>query len=218
MKLSIDGALAKRILTLAGPVVAAMISQTLINNVDHILVGKLPPEQSVPGQAAVQFSLTLLWAVGGALSAIGVGTQALTARRFGSGDVNGAGKVLANSIALAASLGFVASLVFAYLSPHILPLISKDEAVLREGIPFLRYRYLAVMSMVVTASYKAFFDGLGHTYVHFAVALRYTDNDPAPVVVAKGAGPIAQRIKAEAAEHKIPMVIWIRILRVLPMM
>ena len=32
-------------------------------------------------------------------------------------------------------------------------------------------RYLAVMSMAVTSSYKSFFDGLGHTHVHFVVAV-----------------------------------------------
>ena len=41
---------------------------------------------------------------------------------------------------------------------------------------------------------------------HYAIALRYTDDDAAPVVVAKGAGAIAQRIKAEAAAHHVPMV------------
>jgi flagellar biosynthetic protein FlhB len=41
---------------------------------------------------------------------------------------------------------------------------------------------------------------------HFAVALRYTDDDPAPIVVAKGADAVAQRIKAEAAVHNVPMI------------
>ncbi len=41
---------------------------------------------------------------------------------------------------------------------------------------------------------------------HYAIALRYTDDDAAPVIVAKGAGEIAQRIKAEAAAHNVPMV------------
>lgn len=41
---------------------------------------------------------------------------------------------------------------------------------------------------------------------HFAVALRYDENDAAPVVVAKGADAVAQRIKAEAALHGVPMV------------
>ena len=41
---------------------------------------------------------------------------------------------------------------------------------------------------------------------HFAVALRYDENDPAPVVVAKGADEIAQRIKAEAKAHNVPCI------------
>jgi flagellar biosynthetic protein FlhB len=41
---------------------------------------------------------------------------------------------------------------------------------------------------------------------HFAVALRYTEDDPAPIVVAKGADAVAQRIKAEAAKHNVPTI------------
>lgn len=41
---------------------------------------------------------------------------------------------------------------------------------------------------------------------HFAIALRYDDNDAAPVVVAKGADEIAQRIKAEAKAHNVPCI------------
>jgi flagellar biosynthetic protein FliR/FlhB len=41
---------------------------------------------------------------------------------------------------------------------------------------------------------------------HFAVALRYEkDRDSAPVVLAKGADIIAQRIKDIAKENKIPI-------------
>lgn len=38
---------------------------------------------------------------------------------------------------------------------------------------------------------------------HIAVALRYLPNDPAPRVVAKGAGKFAQKIKAEARRHGV---------------
>jgi flagellar biosynthetic protein FlhB len=42
---------------------------------------------------------------------------------------------------------------------------------------------------------------------HLAVALRYREaEDDAPVVVAKGAGYIAQRIRERAKEHQIPLV------------
>lgn len=41
---------------------------------------------------------------------------------------------------------------------------------------------------------------------HIAVALKYNAMEaPAPLVLAKGAGPIAEKIKAIAAEHKIPI-------------
>ncbi|MDY7103144.1 MAG: EscU/YscU/HrcU family type III secretion system export apparatus switch protein [Actinomycetota bacterium] len=40
---------------------------------------------------------------------------------------------------------------------------------------------------------------------HLAVALRYRADDHAPVVVAKGAGVIAQRIREEAERHGVPI-------------
>jgi flagellar biosynthetic protein FlhB len=41
---------------------------------------------------------------------------------------------------------------------------------------------------------------------HFAVALRYDDESPAPIVVAKGVDHIALRIRAEAEANKVPIV------------
>src|SRR5215470_5846085 len=86
MNLAIDKKLAGRIASLTWPVVVAMVSQTLINQVDEALIGRLPKEIATPGQAALLPSLILFWALGGALAAISVGTQALTARRYGEND------------------------------------------------------------------------------------------------------------------------------------
>lgn len=41
---------------------------------------------------------------------------------------------------------------------------------------------------------------------HYAVALRYDAGDPAPVVVAKGAGVFARRIRELARKHGVPLV------------
>jgi flagellar biosynthetic protein FlhB len=41
---------------------------------------------------------------------------------------------------------------------------------------------------------------------HYAVALRYDGNAPAPVVVAKGKDLVAARIRAVAAEHGVPVI------------
>lgn len=42
--------------------------------------------------------------------------------------------------------------------------------------------------------------------IHVAVALRYTEKDPAPVVVAAGKGEIAARIRARADEANVPLI------------
>jgi flagellar biosynthetic protein FlhB len=41
---------------------------------------------------------------------------------------------------------------------------------------------------------------------HVAVALKYAPGQGAPKVVAKGAGAVAARIRAEAEKHRVPMV------------
>lgn len=41
---------------------------------------------------------------------------------------------------------------------------------------------------------------------HYAVALRYDGESPAPVVVAKGQDLVAARIRAVAAEHEVPVI------------
>ena len=50
---------------------------TAINLLDTIMVGRLPKSYSIAGQAAIGHSLIWLWAVGGFLSAVAVGTQAI---------------------------------------------------------------------------------------------------------------------------------------------
>jgi flagellar biosynthetic protein FlhB len=41
---------------------------------------------------------------------------------------------------------------------------------------------------------------------HYAVALRYSNDAPAPVVVAKGQDLIAARIRSLAGEHGVPVI------------
>ena len=169
--LAVDRAMGSRILRLAIPVVIAMMSQTAINQVDHILIGRLPESESVPGQAALGIALILLWAVGGSLSAISVGTQALTARRIGAQEPHRAGQVLFNSLMVAWSSAAVASVAGWYFAPSIFRLVTKDPDVLRLGVPYLQWRLVGVIAMVVTISYKSWFDGLAHTRVHMAAAI-----------------------------------------------
>src|ERR1700677_5302801 len=69
------------ILKLALPTVVAMLSQSVVNEIDVVFFSHLPCPESSNGQAALLPSLLILWFFGGSLSAVNVGTLALTARR-----------------------------------------------------------------------------------------------------------------------------------------
>lgn len=171
MRWGFDRSLVGRIGALAAPVVLGMVSQTAINLLDTVFVGRLPKEYSIPGQAAMGHALILLWAFGGFLSAISVGTQALTARRHGEGQLERAGQALTNSLLIALVSGVVVTAIAVIATPYIFPFFNENEDVIRLGVPFTQARMVGVLSMVATASLKSFFDGLGRTRVHMAAAL-----------------------------------------------
>ncbi len=167
----LDGAMAKRILALAGPVILAMLTQTGVNIVDTYFIGKLPPGVASDGQSALTPSLMLLWAVGGFLSAISVGTQAITARRYGEGDRLAAGQVLPNAATAALVGGVVASAVGWFVVPLAFRALSDNDNVVALGTSYTRWRFLGIASMAATAAYKSFYDGIGRTHLHLIAAL-----------------------------------------------
>lgn len=85
----------------------------------------------------------------------------------------------------------------------------EDEHKQQEGNPqlkgHLRARQLAMArSRMVQAVPRA--DVVLANPTHLVVALQYVSGSAAPVVVAKGAGAVADRIKAVAAEHGVPVL------------
>ncbi|MDR3362079.1 MAG: flagellar biosynthesis protein FlhB [Desulfovibrio sp.] len=85
----------------------------------------------------------------------------------------------------------------------------KDERKNAEGDPTVKAQQRKKMMEVVTKRMmqdipKA--DVVITNPTHIAVALRYnTSEAPAPVVIAKGADHLAEKIKAVAREHKVPI-------------
>jgi putative MATE family efflux protein len=167
----LDPADVKRILYLAVPAQLALLTQTGVNLVDTYLIGLLDEPERSAGQAMLSFSLALLWAVGGFLSAISVGTQAMVARRMGRGDPQASGLILANAIVLAIFASAIASVVGWFLVPLVFQLSSNDPAYVQLGTSYTQWRFVGIVSMVATAAYKAFYDGTGRTYVHFVAAI-----------------------------------------------
>lgn len=161
----------KAILRLALPTVVAMLSQSVVNEIDIVFFARLPCPESSNAQAALLPSLILLWLFGGSLSAISVGTQAYTARRFAEGRHEEAGAVLAN----AAFFSLVAGVVFTtigYLTMKpLLHVVLPVAAARNAALSYLNWRLLGITSMVATFAFKSFFDGIGKPHIHLVSAV-----------------------------------------------
>lgn len=166
-----DASRSKTIMLLAWPIMAAMLTQTFINQFDTILIGLLPKEYSIAGQAGLGYSVLLHWMIGGFVGAISVGTQAMTARRMGEGDKEGAGRVVFNSAMVALVVGSIVTVLAAIFTRPLFRLFTDNEQVLAQGVPYCRARFVGILGMVGTLSFKSFFDGLGKTHYHLITAV-----------------------------------------------
>ncbi len=166
-----EAARSRTILKLAWPIMAAMLTQTFINQFDTILIGFLPKEYSIAGQAGLGYSVLLHWMIGGFVGAIAVGTQAMTARRMGEGDRYGAGQVLFNSALVALVVGTIVTVLAVIFTRPLFRLFTQNEQVLAQGVPYCRARFVGILGMVGTLSFKSFFDGLGKTHYHLITAI-----------------------------------------------
>lgn len=161
----------KAILKLALPTIAAMLTQSVVNEIDIVFFAHLPCPESSNAQAALLPSLIVLWLFGGSLSAISVGTQAFTGRRFAEQRLDDAGAVLANAAFFAVVAGVIFSAIGYVTMPHILSQIIKVPAAREAADAYLKWRLLGVTSMVATFAFKAFFDGIGKTHIHLISAV-----------------------------------------------
>ncbi|HEX3850652.1 MAG TPA: MATE family efflux transporter, partial [Polyangiaceae bacterium] len=159
------------ILKLALPTVLAMLTQSAVNEVDIIFFSRLPCPESSTAQAALLPSLILLWMFGGSLSAISVGTQAISARRFAEGKATDAGAVLVNSWVCSLLAGVLFTFVGYLVMPLALSALIRVPTVRLAALGYLKWRLLGITSMAATFSFKAFFDGIGKTHVHMVASV-----------------------------------------------
>jgi len=160
-----------RIVHLGWPVIIGMLTQTAINTVDIMMVGRLDDAIAVPGTAALMASVVLLWAYGGFLSSISVGTQAISARRFSEGSPTLAGQVLTNSIVVSIIASAVVTFIAISLIEPTMALLTKSDEVRSVATEFSRIRLLGLPSMALMASFKSFYDGLGRVRIHMTIAI-----------------------------------------------
>jgi len=163
--------LVRRVVRLGIWVVLAMFTQYLVNVADNAMVGRLEGEEATVSQAAVGVAMPFFWAFGGFFAAVGVGAQAITARRYAEADYKGAGAVLFNALGISVVAGLLGTVLGYIACPGGVGFLAEgggqQEAL---AIEYAQIRMVGVAGMVVTFAYKAFFDAIGKTYAHLWAA------------------------------------------------
>ncbi len=167
----LDGPTYPTILRLAMPTVIAMLSQSAVNEIDVVFFARLPGCDGSTAQAALLPSLILVWLFGGSLSAISVGTQALTARRYAEGKHDEAGAVLANAAWFCLLGGLLLTVVAQFTVGPLLRVMNLGPEVHAVALAYSRWRVFGIIGMSMTVGVKSFFDGIGKTHVHLVAAL-----------------------------------------------
>lgn len=167
----ISGPPYRTILRLALPTVIAMLSQSIVNEIDVFFFTRLPHPEDSNAQAALLPSLLLVWLFGGSLSAISVGTQAFTARRYAERRYDAAAGVLANAAFFCLVAGVGLAILGAFTIESLLGLVLQVPEAHSIAYAYSKWRLLGVVSMGMTMAFKSFFDGIGKTWVHLVSAL-----------------------------------------------
>ena len=172
LKLLPELPLVRKVLYLGSFVMLAMLTQYFVNAADNLMVGRLEAEEATASQAALGLGMPLYWAVGGFFAAISYGAQAMTARRYAEGDEARAGQVLFNAASVAILAGGLGVLVGYFTSPWAVDFLAEASSEQKRlGTRYVQLRALGIGGMVVTFAFKAFFDGIGRTYVHLIAAV-----------------------------------------------
>ena len=132
---------ARRILGLALPIIAAMVSQSLLNLVDIAMVGQLGDAPL----AAVGLSSFTLFTLQSLILGLSTGVQAMAARRKGEGRLDETAIVLNGGLLLALMSAPLLSVILIAVAPVVMPLLNNDPAVVAVAIPYFQVRAAAAL-------------------------------------------------------------------------
>lgn len=156
----------KSILGLGIPIIAGMLSQSVLNLIDAALVGQLG-EASLAGVGIGSYAnFVVISLILGLSSAV----QSLVARRHGQGNDDYAAPVhwgLLISLTVALPL----SLLFISYSDILVSFMSQDEAVLDIAEGYFDYRTAAMCAVAINLSFRGWWNGTKRPLTYFKTLL-----------------------------------------------
>ncbi|WP_372720682.1 MATE family efflux transporter [Immundisolibacter sp.] len=163
----VEPARLRRILVLALPIIAAMVSQSLLNVIDTAMVGQLGDA----ALAAVGLGSFVLFTCQAMILGLSVGVQAIAARRKGEGRLDETAVPLNASLLLILIIGPVLTLALYWLAPWFFPLLTPDPAVVAGAVPYFQIRMLAGPLMAMNYAFRGYWNGIGQSRLYMITLL-----------------------------------------------
>lgn len=155
------------ILALGLPIIGGMVSQNVLNLVDTAMVGSLG-DAALAGVGLGSFATFMVQAF---IMGLGSGVQAMAARRVGEGRLDIAARPLNGGLILALAFALPISVLAAYLTPTLLPLITADSAVAAVGVPYVQVRMLGVAAVGMNFAFRGHWNGVGRPGIYLRTLL-----------------------------------------------
>ncbi|MFU8878312.1 MAG: MATE family efflux transporter, partial [Wenzhouxiangellaceae bacterium] len=142
----------RALLALALPIIGGMMSQNILNLVDIAMVGRL----GTTALAAAGLGSFANWLAMAFILGLATGVQAICARRVGQQAHGEIAVPLNGGLLLALLLGLPLALVVIVLSPYLLHLLNPDAEVVKEAIPYLQIRLVALVAVGMNFSFRGY--------------------------------------------------------------
>jgi putative MATE family efflux protein len=160
----LDRARLNRILQLALPIIAAMVSQNVLNLVDTAMVSRLPDSDAA--LAAVGYGGFALFVAQAVILGLSTGVQALAARRKGQGRLGETAHVLNAALLIVLFVAPALGLLLHAAIPYLYPFINDDPAVLALGIPYLQIRSFSIVFIAMNYSFRGYWNAVDLTRLY----------------------------------------------------
>lgn len=153
----------KQILAIALPIVGSMVSQNILNLVDTAMVGSLGNAEV----AAVSMASFAAFVAQSFITGLSIGVQAMSARRYGEGNIETRAVPLNGGLVLALAIGLPLSILVFWLAPDIFPMLTRDPELGEFGGTYLRWRGIAIVAVGMNFAFRGYWNGVSQSKVYF---------------------------------------------------
>ncbi|MEQ6888135.1 MATE family efflux transporter [Halomonas sp. CS7] len=155
------------ILRLSLPIIAGMLTQSLLNLIDAALVGSLG-QVPLAGVGIGGYAMFLITAMVFGLSS---GVQAQTARRHGEEDWGRRALALNAGLAIALAVAGPLTLLCLWQAPRLLALINQDPAVNAVAVEYFRWRVVSLIPVAMIFCFRGYWNGIQQTGIYLRIIL-----------------------------------------------